>query len=39
MKIWNLSPISMIRWYNHLARRDIEFFVDYSKKAGGKYWN
>jgi SAM-dependent methyltransferase len=22
--------------YNHLARRDIEFFVDYSKKAGGK---
>jgi len=22
--------------YNHLARRDIEFFVDYSKKADGK---
>jgi len=22
--------------YNHLARRDIEFFVDYAKKAGGK---
>jgi SAM-dependent methyltransferase len=22
--------------YNHLARRDIEFFVDYSKNAGGK---
>ena len=22
--------------YDNLARRDIEFFVDYSKKAGGK---
>jgi SAM-dependent methyltransferase len=22
--------------YSHLARRDIEFFVDYAKKAGGK---
>ncbi len=22
--------------YDHLPRRDIEFFVDYAKKAGGK---